>query len=315
MNIFTTPAFLETAGELFFPHRARSIEVCRLEGRRIPLLVLDGKEVVGRMPFYDFPQPLDDARGPVDREIFWLPRTVVRTTPIADRTGPEPQGLQPSPYIDWSLEPSWAAFEAHWKARPVVRSGDSGRQRRRLEKELGPVRFELDDPSPQVFEACVAWKASQYVATGVQNMFADPRNVALFRRLRERGVLLVSSLRAGDTLLAVHFGSSHDGRTTWWVPAYDPAWSKFSPGRLLLEELMKASHARGDREFDFLIGDEGYKFMYATHNRVIGPVGTPPLKELVVKRARQEAKAVLERYPKALELARTVQKRLKDLTA
>jgi hypothetical protein len=311
MNIFTTTTFLETAGALFFPRRARSIEVCRLEGRRIPLLVLDGKEVVGRMPFYDFPQPLDDARGAVDREISWLPRTVVRTTPIAQRTSPEPQGFHPSPYVDWSLEPSWVSLEG----RRAPRSSDSGRKRRRLEKELGPLRFELDDPSPQVFEACVAWKSAQYVATGLRDMFADPRNVALFRRLRERGVLLVSSLRAGDTLLAAHFGSSHAGRTTWWVPAYDPAWSKFSPGRLLLEDLLKASSARGDREFDFLIGDEDYKFAYATHNRVIGPVGTPPLTELVATRARQRAKAVLERYPRALEFARTVRERLKDLTA
>lgn len=311
MNIFTTTTFLETAGALFFPRRARSIEVCRLEGRRLPLLVLDGKEVVGRMPFYDFPQPLEDARGMVDREISWLPRTVVRTTPLTQHTSPAPQGFLPSPYIDWSLAPGGAALEG----RRREHSGDTGRKRRRLEKELGPVRFELDDPSPQVFEACVAWKSAQYLATGVRDMFADPRNVALFRRLRERGVLLVSSLRAGDTLLAAHFGSSHEGRMTWWVPAYDPAWSKFSPGRLLLEELMKASSARGDREFDFLIGDEGYKFTYATHNRVIGPVGTPPLTELLATRARLGAKAVLERYPRALGFARAVRQRLQGLTA
>lgn len=313
MNIFTTDAYLQTAGELLFPHRARSIETCRLEGRRVRLLVLDGQEVVGKMPFYDYPQPLDEPKGPVDREISWLPRTVVRTTTIGERTAPEPEGQQPSPYIDWKTYPTWAQFEAHWKASPQVRTGDSGRQRRRLEKELGPLRFELDDRRPEVFEACVTWKAGQYVATGVQNMFADPRNVALFRRLRERGVLLVSSLRAGETLLAVHFGSHHDGRMTWWVPAYDPQYGKYSPGRLLLEELIKTSHAQGDREFDFLIGAEGYKFMYATHNRVIGPVGGPPLKELFVKRARQEAKAVLERYPRALELARNVQKKLREL--
>jgi CelD/BcsL family acetyltransferase involved in cellulose biosynthesis len=144
-------------------------------------------------------------------------------------------------------------------------------------------------------------------------MFADPRNVALFRRLRERGVLQVNSLSAGDKVLAAHFASWHDGRTTWWVPAYDPEYGKFSPGRLLLEELMKTSFERKDTEFDFLIGAEPYKFMYATHNRVIAPVGTPPLKDVVVARAKKEAKAMLEKYPKALELAREVQKRLQRL--
>lgn len=310
MNIFTTDAYLETAGALFFPQRSRQIEVCRLEGRRIRLLVLDGHEIVGRMPFYDFPQPMDDAKGPVDREIFWLPRTVLRTEPIEART-PEPEGQQPSPYVDWKKYSDWAAYEAHWRASPVTRTHDGPRQRRRLERELGPVRFQLDDPRPEVFDACVQWKSNQYRATGLTDMFADPRNVALFRRLRERGVLLVSSLYAGDTLLAAHLGSSHDRRLSWWIPAYDPKWNKFSPGRLLLEDMLKTSHNRGDLEFDFLIGAEGYKFMYATHNRVIGPVGTPPLRELFMTKARQQARVLLEKNPRALELARNLQKRLR----
>lgn len=310
MNIFTTDAYLETAGALFYPHRSRSIEVCRLEGRRLRLLVLDGHQVVGRMPFYDFPQPLDDARGPVDREILWLPRTVLRTTRIEDHT-PEPEGLQPSPYIAWKQHPTWEAFEARWKASPITKTHDGPRQRRRLERELGPLQFQLDDPRPEVFDACVKWKSSQYLATGLTDMFADPVNVALFRRLRERGAVLVSSLTAGQTLVAVHFGSSNDGRFGWWVPAYDPKWSKFSPGRLLLEELLKVSHTRGDLEFDFLIGNESYKFQYATHNRVIGPVGTPPLRELFMTRARKQVKVLLEKNPRAMELARSLQKRLR----
>jgi hypothetical protein len=311
VNIFTTDAFLETAGGLFFPHRERRVEVCRLEGRRLRLLVLDGEEVAQAMPFYDFPQPEADAKGPVDREIFYFPRTVLRTTRVEDRT-PELPGQQPSPYVDWTKHATFEAFEAEWKSRGLVKSQDTPRQRRRLEKDVGPVRFQLDDPRPEVFDTCVQWKSSQYRATGLTDMFADPRNVALFRRLRERGVLLVSSLFAGDKLLAAHFGSSSDRRLGWWVPAYDPAYSKYSPGRLLLEELMKASQARGDLEFDFLIGDEAYKFHFATHNRVIGAVGTPPLRELFMKKARPMVKALLEKNPRALELARNLEKRLRS---
>src|SRR3990167_5243465 len=86
MNIFTTEAYLDTAGALFYPRRDRRREICAVEGRRIPLLVLDGEEVVGRMPFYDYPQPLDDAKGPIDRQVAYLPRTVLRTVPMELRT-------------------------------------------------------------------------------------------------------------------------------------------------------------------------------------------------------------------------------------
>lgn len=299
MNIFTTPVFLETAGELYFPSRRRSIEVCRLEGRRLPLLVLDGREIVGAMNFYDFPQPLDDAKGPIDREILWLPRTVIETTSVAERTVELPRGKQHAPYIAWSTLPSWDAFEADWKSRGAVKPNDSARQRRRIERELGPLQFQLDDPRPEVFDACITWKSAQYRASGFVDMFANPTNVALFRRLRERGALLVSSLCAGSTLMAVHFGATSDRRLGSWIPAYDASLQKYSPGRLLLEDMLKASHARGDLEFDFLIGNEAYKFQFATHSRVIGEVGTPPLQHLVKTKARRKVKAFLEDNPKA----------------
>lgn len=299
MNIFTTPVFLETAGELYFPSRRRSIEVCRLEGRRLPLLVLDGHEIVGAMNFYDFPQPLDDARGPIDREILWLPRTVIETTTVAERVVELPRGKQHAPFIAWNTLPSWDAFEADWKARGAVKPNDSARQRRRIERELGPLQFQLDDPRPEVFDACITWKSAQYRASGYVDMFANPTNIALFRRLRERGALLVSSLSAGSTLMAVHFGATSDRRLGSWIPAYDASLQKYSPGRLLLEDMLKASHARGDLEFDFLIGNEAYKFQFATHSRVIGEVGTPPLQHLVKSKARLKVKAFLEDNPKA----------------
>ena len=75
--------------------------------------------------------------------------------------------------------------------------------------------------------------------------------------------------------------------------------------------MIQASHARGDLEFDFLVGNEAYKFQYSTHNRVIGPVGTPPLRELFMTKARARAKELLAQNPKAMELARNLQKRLR----
>lgn len=315
MNVFTTRAFLETAGELFYPSRRRSIELCRIEGRLLRLLVLDGREVVRTMPFYDFPQPLEGGppAGEPVRELTYFPRTVVRTTTVEERAGKEPPGHQPSPYIDWSRFADFAAFEAMVKARGGVKHGDPGRNLRKLARDVGPVSFVFDDARPEVFDAVVRWKSAQYVATGVGDMFARPENVELFRRLRARGVVVVSSLSAGDKLLAAHFGSVNDGRLGWWIPAYDPAWQKYSPGRLMLLELMKAGFARKDVEFDFLIGDEDYKFIYATHNRVIGPLGTPPLREQLVAEARKRARALLMRYPRAYELAREVKKRVRDL--
>lgn len=313
MNVFTTSGFLEIAGELFFPERKRTVELCRVEGRLLRLLVLDGSEVVRTMPFYDFPQPLVGDFDAKVRELAYFPRTVVRTMPVEERTAKEGPGFQPSPWIDWARFADFAAFEAMVKARGMVKTGDSDRQRRRLAKDLGPLNFVYDDARPEVFEACVKWKSGQYRATGVGDMFADRRNVEFFRRLRAAGLVVVSSLSAGERLLSAHFGSYNDGRFGWWIPAYDPELSKYSPGRLMMLDLMKASYERKHSEFDFLIGDEDYKFIYATHNRVIGPVGTPPMREVVLTEARRQAKAMLQKYPRAMDLARLLRDRVQRL--
>ena len=309
MNVFSTHAFLETAGALFFPDHKRSIELFRVEGRILRLLVVDGR-VVRSMPFYDFPQPLDAAPpGEPVNELAFFPRTVMRTEPIAQRTGKEPEGVQPSPYIDWSTVPSYEAWETMVAARGGVKSGDSARQLRRIARDLGDVKFVLDDQRPEVFDAIVKWKSAQYVSTGVGDMFARPDNVEFFHRLRTAGLLRVSSFSAGPHLLAAHFGSSHDRRLTWWIPAYDTEYRKYSPGRLMLLELIRESQQRGDLEFDFLIGDEDYKFLYATHNRRIGPVGTMPLGEMIIHKARKRARAALDSSPRALNVARELKKR------
>jgi hypothetical protein len=312
MNVFTSPAYLETVGELYYAQRRWAVELCRVEGRVLRLLVLDGKTVLTEGPYYDFPQPLESVPpGPI-RELKYFPRTVQRTEKVAERLGPEPKGLLASPYVDWSAFADWKAF-TEWTHAHGSQPGNLERRRRKAEKNLGPLSFVFDDQRPEVFDACIQWKAAQYVATGLQNNFASERNVELFRRLLKRGVLKVSSLWGGSTLLSAHLGSLHDGRFTYWLPAYDAAKAQFSPGRILLEDLLMASHDRGDQEFDFLLGGEDYKFNYATHNRVIGPLGPTPLKLRVLSEARRLAKKALENSPRSLALARRLRDTVRDL--
>jgi hypothetical protein len=310
VNIFSSPTFLEVMGEVFFPRGARSIELRRIEGRVLRLLVVDG-EVVRSAPFYDFPQPLDAVpAGPIE-PLAYFPRTVLRTTELAPFAEGQP-GLQPSPFVDWSRFPDAAAFEAHLE-RSGANLADSKRQRRRLEKAKGPLRFSFDDEADEAFAACLKWKSAQYLASGYEDLFARPANVELFRELRRRKLVVVSALWAGQTLLAAHLGGLHDGRFAWWVPAYDPAYAKYSPGRLLLEDALTASHALGHQEFDFLIGNERYKFLYATHDRVIGPLGVPPRLERWALEARSLAKQTLKERPRLRKLVDGLRARAQSL--
>lgn len=286
--------------ETYFPKERAAIELRRVEGRVLRLLVLERAGPVRHAPYYDFPQPLDDVpKGPIT-ELSYFPRTVVRTT-TSDERFVARRGQQASPFITWSRFADAAAFDQHVE-QLGARLTDSRRQRRRLEQALGPLEFTFDDRRPAVFDTCVAWKGSQYEASGYENLFARPECIELFRQLRRRRVLVVNSLFAGERLVAAHLGALSDQRFAWWVPAYDTSLGKYSPGRLLLEDTLHASQALGHLEFDFLVGNEPYKFQYATHNRIIGALGTPTSRERVLMEARVTLTRALSRRPEVRAL-------------
>lgn len=313
MNVFSSSPFLETVADLGFPGRSHAIEIVRVGPERFRLLVIDGHHVVTEWPFLDFFEPLpEDMPGLPRRTLGYLPLAAVRSLP-AEEWRPEDQGPQylPSPYVDWTRFPKWEDFTALVSSRIGNLLPDSRRKRRKMERDLGPVRFVFHDERPEVFDTCLRWKSAQYLASGYKDLFADARNVALFRRLAAAGVVRVSSLSAGERLVAVHLGALHEGRCSWWVPAYDTEAGRYSPGRLMLEELLEYSYRAGHHEFDFLIGEEDYKWHYATHTRVAGPYGTPPLSLRARRVAKEQVKAVLQRYPWLWERARELKRRLR----
>ncbi|NNK91472.1 MAG: GNAT family N-acetyltransferase, partial [Acidimicrobiia bacterium] len=115
-----------------------------------------------------------------------------------------------------------------------------------------------------------------------------------------------STLRADGRLISVWLGFVHDDVWSGWIFAYDPdpAIRKYSAGKQLLHSMLEESHRLGHREFDFSIGDEDYKWFFATHARVLGPVGQPPISERVrtsAREAKRFTKQVLARHPKLLD--------------
>jgi CelD/BcsL family acetyltransferase involved in cellulose biosynthesis len=91
---------------------------------------------------------------------------------------------------------------------------------------------------------------------------------------------------------------------------HDPALKKFSLGRQLLHSMLEEGQRQGHRQFDFSTGDEEYKWLYATHARLLGPIGVPPLKQRLIAQAAGPARKLLARYPNALKFARSLSRSL-----
>jgi CelD/BcsL family acetyltransferase involved in cellulose biosynthesis len=167
--------------------------------------------------------------------------------------------LEDAPYIDLSRGAE-ACLDA---ASGASRRKKLLYQERRLEREVGPVRFEFHSTDPMAFEAVLEWKSRQKRRTGRRDVFAWPWVRPLLQDLRDErdpdcaGTLSV--LYAGDTVAAVHLGLRSRDILHLWIPAYNPALHQYSPGSLLLARLIRESASRGLQRIDLGKGDEPYK--------------------------------------------------------
>jgi CelD/BcsL family acetyltransferase involved in cellulose biosynthesis len=105
----------------------------------------------------------------------------------------------------------------------------------------------------------VSHKRGQYRRTQAPDALADGRKTRLLTELSGyrfdgcRGLL--STLSAGGTWVAMHFGIVGNGILQYWLPVYNPAFSKYAPGRLLIHEIIGAGHAAGIHTIDRGEGD------------------------------------------------------------
>jgi CelD/BcsL family acetyltransferase involved in cellulose biosynthesis len=139
---------------------------------------------------------------------------------------------------------------------------------RRLEREAGPLRYETHDIAPGVLDQVLAWKSAQYLRSDKEDIFRLPWTVELLRAIQETqtdgfaGAL--STLYAGDRLVAGHFGMRSQRVWHYWFPSYDPAFSKYSPGLILILKMAESAPGFGVRAIDLGAGISQQKERLAT---------------------------------------------------
>ena len=310
MNFYTSREFLDAAAQAYFQGRDVSIEDVDFGGEVLRLLVVDGRPITTLL-FLDVHQPLapDEVTGPLRKGGF--ARQVVRRIMPLDGAAPEVgTDFLLAPFVDWSAFKHFDDYQEWLLAHHRGRIRDMGRRARGLAKQEGELVFTRDDTAPDVLPAARKWKGEQLVASGHEDFFAKPETMAFFEALRARGGLSVSTLRAGGRLASIWMGFIHDRAWTGWVFTYEPDFAKFSPGHQLLAHMLEDSYRAGHREFDFSEGAEDYKFVYATHARVLGDIGRPPLQRRLVSLAKQALHAA---SPELLARVRGLRRGLRQI--
>jgi CelD/BcsL family acetyltransferase involved in cellulose biosynthesis len=171
---------------------------------------------------------------------------------------------------------------------------------RRMERELGPLRFVPHSSDSGLLRRVLAWKSEQYRRTGWSDLFATGWARTLVERIHETQTAgfggMLSLLFAGRQLVAGHFGMR--SKTVWhyWFPAYDRRFARYSPGLILLLKMAQFAEDFGLHCIDIGTGLTLYKrrLMNASVSVAEGIVETPSCRGLL-RLVRRRLRAMLKR--------------------
>jgi len=171
-----------------------------------------------------------------------------------------------SPFVD--LSNGYCAWEEDLKRRGAGLLKRLARKERKLVRDLGTVHLEYHTTSTGILQQLITWKKNQYRRTNEKDTFAVTWTNALLHNLlavSQDSELqpLLSAMYAGKKLIAAHYCLTAQGVCHSWIPAYDPAFRRYSPGKLLLRRLLFEAPERSIERFDFGAGDEPYKYQFA----------------------------------------------------
>ena len=137
------------------------------------------------------------------------------------------------------------------------------RRRRRALETLGEVRVERSSDSLNRLEAGIelelhGWKGRAGTAIA-QDIDTRGFYIDLARVLGPKGQLALWSLYLDERLIAFQFGLEHRGSYSLLKPAYDESLARYSPGQLLMAEVLRDAIDRRLTRFEFLGEDMPWK--------------------------------------------------------
>jgi CelD/BcsL family acetyltransferase involved in cellulose biosynthesis len=155
--------------------------------------------------------------------------------------------------------------------------------RRRIEREHGPLVFQERVVDTAALEQLFEWKSAPCRSSGSVDVFAVAWTKQLLRNLMHADSQcfagMLSLLRVGDRVVAAHMGMRSARAWHYWFPSYDEAFSKYSPGVMLLLSMAASAESIGIRAIDLGKGDSFYKdrLSNATVSLVEGRVSVPSI--------------------------------------
>jgi CelD/BcsL family acetyltransferase involved in cellulose biosynthesis len=230
-------------------------------------VLADGPEIVGFFPFerrrlgvgVPIGAGLNDCQGLIHAPgVEWDPQELLRACQvpvwqfdhlIADQRPFERYAVAvaPSPVID--LSDGFGTYQEKLRASSPKFCKNMGWKRRKLERDVGKLRFAMGSCDIPGLRTLMGWKSEQCRRNGWIDVFGRPWIVDFVDHLlaisNDRFGGLISLLCAGETPVAGQFVLRSGNHIAGLFTAYDPGFARYSPGIIQVLQLIAELAATG----------------------------------------------------------------------
>ncbi len=168
----------------------------------------------------------------------------------------------PSPIVNFKMDD--LQLNSKQRRKKVHFEKETERRLNRASNELGAINFEFKSANvEQELSRCIDQKRAQYKRTGSPDPLTEKYEqkilyeLACYNYASCSGIL--STLYAGDTWLASHFGLINETEMHYWFPVYNPDFVEYSAGRILITKMIEATKLHKLKLFDFGAGTSQMK--------------------------------------------------------
>ncbi|HEU5320911.1 MAG TPA: GNAT family N-acetyltransferase, partial [Methylomirabilota bacterium] len=86
-------------------------------------------------------------------------------------------------------------------------------------------------------------------------------------RFLRRGWLRLHALEIGGETIGVNLNFAYGGKVYGYMSGFDPEWTRHGIGTVVMRQAVRTAQEEGFREYDFLRGDEDYKYRWTDLQR------------------------------------------------
>jgi CelD/BcsL family acetyltransferase involved in cellulose biosynthesis len=251
-------------------------------------LILKNEEVIGFFPFEKY---ADEKARPVGSifcdyqcvivppQIKWSPTELLNACSLKEYYF-DHQLLEQSQWqkyaeiqdVSWciDLKDGYKVYEKLLKSQNKKLLEQTYRKKRKLEREVGNVTFTSHINDEKLLCQLLEWKSNQWAESGWAGRFKEKWEQQLMKELMNTQTKkfggLFSVLSVNDIPIAMHIGLYSSKVWHYWTTAYDQDYKKYSPGIIMLVEMIKCANDLGFDEID--MGKEAFRYKKSlyTHN-------------------------------------------------